>query len=122
MQDLTSNGLCLVLLCIGAVLVFGMMGRMFGGRRGGAGQAAPPGPYSTPGTENPRYNDPNVQSGGSFGGSTFGGGPASGSPLGTMGGASPPAAPTDLAHGAGTGTERPRHDDPNVKSGGSFGG
>jgi hypothetical protein len=92
-------------MCFGIILlvmvyaVFSMM-RNRGASSGGA-------PYPTRGNEIPRYDDPNVSSGGSFGGQ-----PSSG-----LGSSAPSA-----SRGATLGESRPSHNDPNVKSGGSFGG
>ncbi len=93
------------LMCFGALILFALYAfasMMRLGNRGGMAS-----PYPTAGNESPRFDDPNVQSGGSFG-SPFGGSTG-------LGGA--PSA----SRGATLGESRPRHDDPNVRSGGSFG-
>jgi hypothetical protein len=92
------------LMCFGALILFALFAFASMMRRGG-GSAAP---YSGAGNEFPRYDDPNVRSGGSFGGTGFGG---------TGFGTTPSA-----SRGATLGGESPSHHDPNVRSGGSFGG
>ncbi len=69
------------------------------------------------------YDDPDIQSGGSFGGS---GGQSSSSPRRSdldnrAARPSRPAAPPPPPSSR-SGPERPRHDDPDIRSGGSFGG
>jgi len=72
------------------------------------------------GVETPRYDNPRIQSGGSFGG-----GPAAGdsSPFGTSVGH---GAIEDVRQGlrneTPSGGDHPQHDNPNIRSGGSFGG
>lgn len=53
-------------------------------------------PYGNPGSAVPRFDDPNISSGGSFGGSS-------------------------IRPGIHPGGDAGRFDDPNIKSGGSFG-
>lgn len=92
-------------MCFGALIllaVFAFISMMGWGRRGASST-----PFGGPGNEAPRYDDPNVGSGGSFGGSF--GGNAGGAPIGSN-------------RGVTLGGESPRHDDSNVRSGGSFGG
>ena len=93
------------LMCFGALILFALFAliSMMGlGRRGGTAS-----PYPSAGNDYPRYDDPNVESGGSFGGGSF---------PGTGLGNAPSA-----SRGATLGRARPQHDDPNVRSGGSFG-
>ena len=92
------------LMCFGALILFALFAliSMMGlGRRSGAAA-----PYPSAGNDYPRYDDPNVQSGGSFG-----------SAFPDTGFGNTPSA----SRGATLGKDRPRHDDPNVRSGGSFG-
>ncbi|HZQ09954.1 MAG TPA: hypothetical protein VFD70_25485 [Anaerolineae bacterium] len=90
--------LCLAGFVLIALAAFLAMSGLFR-RAQGAGS-----PYSTVGNEYPRYDDPHVSSGGSFGS---------------------PSAPTGsggvFMPRSGGGGERPRFDDPHVRSGGSFG-
>jgi hypothetical protein len=100
----------LTLMCFGAIILIAVVAFVAMMSRNRGAMAAPPGaPYGTTGNEMPRYDDPNVQSGGSFGGS-FGSRP-SGS-----------AMPSTSHRRTTLGEDRPRNDDPNVRSGGSFGG
>ncbi len=94
-----------VLMCVGALILI-MLFAFFSMMRGRRGNAA--GPYATRGNEIPRYDDPNVSSGGSFGGQPRSSGLGTSAPSATRG--------TTL------GESRPSHNDPNIKSGGSFGG
>ncbi len=88
------------LICFGALILFALYAFASMMRRGGGSSA----PYMNRGNEFPRYDDPKVSSGGSFGDSGgFGNFPTA-------------------SRGPALGGERPRHDDPNVRSGGSFGG
>lgn len=93
------------LVCFAALILVALFAFASMMRRGG-GSA----PYAGDGNEFPRYDDPNVSSGGSFGRRSAGS-------TGFGGGALPGA-----SRGGTLGEERPRHDDPNVRSGGSFGG
>jgi hypothetical protein len=90
-------------MCFGALLLI-MLFAIISMMRGRGASAAP---YATRGNEMPRYDDPYVSSGGSFGGQ-----PSSG-----LGSSAPSA-----SRGATLGESRPTHNDPNIKSGGSFGG
>ncbi len=105
-MDLTTIAIIVVVVII--LLVVFMLRRNTTGTTGA-------GPLETP-----RYNNPNITSGGSFGG-----GPAVGdsSPFGTsVGGGS--EIRQDLRDEAPppAGGEHPRNDNPNIRSGGSFGG
>lgn len=95
---------CFAALIIGVIIAFLIISRL--GNRGTTTTPMPPGRL---GNETPRYDDPNVSSGGSFGGVA----PSSQA-------SNPPS--TSHNRGISLGGDAPRHDDPNVKSGGSFGG
>lgn len=94
--------ICFAGLILIAIIAFATM--MGIGRRvmGASGPVAPSGGL---GNEMPRYDDPNIGSGGSFGGSFM---------PGNLGGGSARSGPT-------IGGESPRHNDPGTRSGGSFG-
>lgn len=89
---------CFAALIIGVIIAFLVISRL-GSRRSTL-------PAGRLGDETPRYDDPYVSSGGSFGG------------------ARPSSQASTPSHSRGItlGDDNPRHDDPNVKSGGSFGG
>jgi len=91
--------MCFAGLILVALIAFAMM-RRFG--RGGSSA-----PYSAPGNETPRFDDPSISSGGSFGGAPV----SSGTPIGS----------NRTSGGLSVGGSK-RVDDPNVRSGGSFGG
>jgi len=92
------------ILCFGALFIIALIAfAVFNGfnrRRSNA-------PMSSIGNESPRYDDPSVLSGGSFGGA---------SP------SNPGPRASNPSRGITLGEDNPRHDDPNVRSGGSFGG
>ncbi len=92
MNDLVAL-MCMMGFLLLAFFAFAAMSGLFNRGRGMVS------PYATMGNEYPRYDDPHISSGGSFGSSA----PSSGVFMPRSGG------------------EQPRFHDPHVRSGGSFG-
>jgi hypothetical protein len=85
-----------VLMCFGALFLIALFA--FLSMAGLMGRNRRISPYSSMGNEMPRFDDPNISSGGSFGGGRASSG------------------------GINLGGSSPTHHDPNIRSGGSFGG